>query len=279
MATIVSSMVRPVNKELTVGEVRTVQLAVLTEFDRICRSHGLTYYLAYGTLLGAVRHGGYVPWDDDIDVMMPREDYDRLPDVFATEAPANLSLSSPQTRADWPFPYAKVGDERTELTEPLDTPLALAVNLDVFPLDALPSSRAARAAQSQVLRLLRWAVELRYIAPARGREWHHPLIIALGKPLLGLVPARTLVACFTRAARSHAVPGNRTGVRVGSFDWSVPASDLGSPRELRFEHLALLAPANPDAVLTEIYGAYRQLPPEAERISHHAFTATWRVAV
>jgi hypothetical protein len=214
---------RPESLELSVEELRHVQLEVLAEFDHLCRRHGLTYYLAYGTLLGAIRHGGYIPWDDDIDVMMPRRDYDRLHDVFAHAPPAHVTLDSPKTRTDWPFPYAKVADDRTELFEPLEDPLPLAVNLDVFPLDALPSNRLSRGLQSRALRLLRWAVELRYIAAARGRGWHHPLAIAVGKPILRLVPVRTLVGAFTRTAVVGSGSGDRLGVRVGSFDWSVPA--------------------------------------------------------
>lgn len=261
---------------LSIEEVRHVQLGVLAEFDLMCRSHGLTYYLAYGTLLGAVRHGGYIPWDDDIDVMMHRQDYDRLPSVFEAAAPVHLSLGSPNTRAGWPFPFIKIGDDRTQLEEPLEDPLPLAVNIDVFPLDTLPSARLACRVQSSVLRLLRWAVEVRYLTVARGREWHHPLAIWLSKPLLRLVPVTTLVEAFTRVARVGLRSGDRVGVRVGSYDWSVLAGDVGTPIELRFEHLRLPGPAQPDAVLTAVYGDYRRLPPEAERTSEHAFVAHWR---
>jgi len=130
--------------------------------------------------------------------------------------------------------------------------------------------------QSKVLQLLRWAVELRYVSAARGRDWHGPLAIALGKPLLRLMPARGLVAAFTHVARSGRAPGPKSGVRIGSFDWSAPTSELGVPVELGFEHLQLLAPVDPAAVLTRIYGDYGELPAEAQRISEHAFTATWR---
>lgn len=261
---------------LTAGEVRQVQLGVLAEFDRLCRGHGLTYYLAYGTLLGAVRHAGFIPWDDDIDVMMPRADYDRLHDLFETVAAPHLSLGSPQTRAGWPFAYAKIGDDRTELWEALADPLLLAVNVDVFPVDAVPSQPLVRALQNRVLRLLRWAVELRYVDPVRALGWHRPAAVAIAKPLLRLVPVSGLVGAFTRAARMGRLAGARVGVRVGSYDWTVCADALGTPGELPFEDLRLLAPAAPDQVLAAIYGNYRQLPPVAEQVSEHLFTAAWR---
>ena len=266
--------------ELSMAELRHVQLEVLAEFDRLCREHDLVYYLAYGTLLGAIRHGGYIPWDDDVDVMMPREDYERLHAVFPTARPAHLVLDSPTTRTDWPFPYAKISNDRTELFEPLEDPLPLGVNLDVFPLDAVPSSRLVRAVQAWVLRPLRWAVELRYIAAERGRGWHHPFAITFGKPVLRRFPLRRLVGAFTRVARIGAAAGGRrgahVGVRVGSFDWSVPADQLAPPSQVGFEHLRLHAPADPDAVLVAKYGDYRRLPPEPEQVRHHAFTAVWR---
>ncbi len=263
--------------ELTLAELREVQLDVLAQLDRLCRAQGLVYLLAYGTLLGAVRHGGFVPWDDDVDVMMPRADYERLLDSFETVAPAGLSLGSTRTQARWPLPYAKVSDRRTELHEPLEDPVELGVNIDVFPLDALPTSRAARAVQSTLLRFLRWALELHYIEAERGRGWHHPLVVVAVKPCLRLVPVEWLVRAFDRVAR---VPGHRPrarhGVLVGSFGWSVDRSSLLPPGEVAFEGLSCLGPADPDDVLRTVYGDYRQLPPEEERVSSHAFTARWR---
>lgn len=276
--------------ELTLEELRQVQLGILRDFDTQCRAHGLVYFLGFGTLLGAVRHGGYIPWDDDIDVIMPRGDYRRLLDVFATTAPSHLSIGSPQTRAAWPLPYAKVIDERTELWEPFEEPVPLGVNIDVFPLDDLPSRPSVLRRQSVVLRFLRWAVELRYIAAERGRAWHHPLAIRIGKPLLRLVPMAWLVGALERTAsggprgrrsdhHSSEGPEDRVGVRIGSFDWSVPRSSLVPPSLVVFEGCELPAPRDADAVLTAMYGDYRQLPPVHLRVSEHAFTAAWRNSV
>jgi lipopolysaccharide cholinephosphotransferase len=258
-------------------ELRELQLGILTGFDALCRELGLGYQLAYGTLLGAVRHGGFIPWDDDVDVMMAREDYDLLLTRFDSAAPDGLVLGCPLTQPGWPLPYAKVSDARTEVVEPLEVPVTLGVNIDVFPVDAVPASRLLARVQRVELRLLRWALELRYIAPERGREWHHPLAISVVKPVLRRVRVQGIVRALTRSARRGARrPSDRAGVRVGSFDWSVPRSRLEPPREVVFEGLRCWAPADPDAVLAELYGDYRRLPPERDQVTHHAFVATWR---
>ncbi|HYO39280.1 MAG TPA: LicD family protein [Nocardioidaceae bacterium] len=266
------------SRPVTFRELRSLQRSILLEMDRLCRAEGLTYYLAYGTLLGAVRHGGFIPWDDDVDVMLPRKDYERLLDAFPAAAPAHLELGCSLTQPGWPLPYAKISDGRTDLTEPLEVPVVLGVNIDVFPVDALPAHALLRRVQSLELRFLRWALELRYIAPERGRDWHHPLAIAVAKPVLRLVPVAWLVRALTRSAmRGRGRPSRRVGVRVGSYDWSVPAAALDSPIELVFEGGRFLAPADPDAVLSVLYGdGYRRLPPVAERVSHHEFIARWR---
>jgi lipopolysaccharide cholinephosphotransferase len=263
------------SRELSGVELRENQLAILAEFDRWCRSHSATYYLTYGTLLGAVRHGGFIPWDDDVDVMMPRADYDRLCHRFHRDAPPCLEVASAPSRAEWPLPYAKVWDNGTELREPLADPVRLGVNIDVFPVDPLPRRGAVRRVQALALAFLRWAIELHYIEPQRGRGWHGPLAIDVARPLIRLLPIRVLVAADTWVARHPGKPSGQVGVRVGSFDWSVAEAALGAPVDIEFEGLLLCGPRDPDAVLTELYGDYRTLPPVQARVSHHAFTA-WR---
>lgn len=263
--------------EVSPDELRALQLALLAEVDRVCRAEGIDYYLAFGSLLGAVRHGGFIPWDDDVDVMLRRPDYERLLDVLDRgSAAGHVSVLHAGTRAGWPLPYAKVSDDRTDVVEPFEAPVQMGVNVDVFPLDPLPANRGWRTAQHALLRLLRWAVELRYISAERGRGWHGPIALRVAKPLLRWVPLPRLVSAFERIARTTGRPSDREGVRVGSFDWSVPRSTLGTPTELGFAGLSCLVPHDPDAVLTTLYGDYRRLPDAHEQVTHHSFTATWR---
>ncbi|NYG54119.1 LicD family protein [Nocardioides perillae] len=262
--------------ELSADELRAVQAGALAKVDRWCREHGVPYYLAYGTLLGAVRHGGPIPWDDDVDVMLPRAAYDRLVRELAADGPPWLSVSTSPQRPEWPLPYAKVCDDRTTLVEALADPVAMGVNVDVFPLDAVPAGRARRRTQAAALRFLRWAVELHYVDGVRARGWHGPVALRVARPLLRLLPVRVLVGATTWVAAHPGRPSGRLGVRVGSFDWSVPAAALGEPVEVDFAGLRCLAPADADAVLTTLYGDYRTPPPAHQQVSHHAFTARWR---
>ena len=96
------------------------QLGMLQEIDRICRKHNIGYWLDGGTLLGAVRHGGFIPWDDDIDIAMREEDLQRFVEVAPQELPDTLFLQSRETEPGYPSPVAKVRDKNSFYVEPSD---------------------------------------------------------------------------------------------------------------------------------------------------------------
>ena len=92
-------------KELTLDEMKAVELGILKKFDSICKENGLEYSLAYGTMLGAIRHKGFIPWDDDMDIAMTRDDYNRLQNVLTESAPAY------HIRGNIKKPFCRTGDE------------------------------------------------------------------------------------------------------------------------------------------------------------------------
>lgn len=124
-------------REITdVKEIQSVLLNSLKRFDAFCRSHGLKYYLSNGTLLGAVKYGGFIAWDDDADVLMPREDYDKLLSLADDLNDDKYELLYPASSSGWKMPYSKFTDKRTVWQEGnVDFGCEVGISLDVFPID------------------------------------------------------------------------------------------------------------------------------------------------
>lgn len=260
---------------MTAAEVRRVQLEILRTVDAFCTAHDLRYYLTYGTLLGAVRHSGFIPWDDDVDVMMPRADYERFVVAFAhLPHRGGLRVQAWSNTPGWPYPFAKVLDPTTTLHEGDAGSARIGVNIDVFPVDGLPIAAPVRAVDRRVVDVLRRLHAAKMAVPRAGRARWKIAALQFLQWLLRPLPADRLGQAWNRRARRPLRSRTRAaGIRVGSYDWAVPTAALGEPVRLRFAGLALSAPADTDLVLRTMYGDYLQLPPENQRKSHHVFTA------
>lgn len=124
---------------MTLEEMKAVELEIMDEIDAICRQHGLTYFLGYGRVLGAVRHGGFIPWDDDMDVIMPRDDYEQLIahfDKWRTSKNYALTFCRNDTSV---YQFVKIIDTRTSVKERyVSASYKTGVWVDIFPLDGIP---------------------------------------------------------------------------------------------------------------------------------------------
>ena len=126
-------------REISVEELKILQLEILCKVDEFCCSNHISYTLAYGTMIGAIRHKGYIPWDDDIDIAMPRPDYDRFIRNFNGYDP-NLYVLAPELQPFFYATYANVCDRRTLLNEGKNSHLGIemGVKIDIFPIDGTP---------------------------------------------------------------------------------------------------------------------------------------------
>lgn len=121
--------------QLTLEEIKNIELCILKKFDQICKDNHLEYSLAFGTMIGAVRHQGFIPWDDDIDVLMKREDYEKLLKLKYEDD--NFEIKSYRYSKNYYYPFSKMIDKRTYLEESWRAEKDMGVYIDIFPLDNL----------------------------------------------------------------------------------------------------------------------------------------------
>lgn len=255
-------------KKLTLDEYKAVVLNVLFKIDDICRENGLVYYLQAGTLLGAVRHKGYIPWDDDIDIAMFRPDYDRLAQIIQT-GNYGLNFLRIEECPDTIYAFGKICDTSTTLTEKnFRTPKGYGAFVDVFPLDYAPDDfqeqERLRVKFERELKLITHSARTSYERSGNPlKDMERCLAFWAAKPFNTQKLIRKLNMEFMEAVPA---PTDYAGVL---WERSYPVEDLGEPSLVEFEGRMLMAPANPAAVLTALFGDYMELPPVEERVCKH----------
>lgn len=258
-------------QELSVREVQASCLDILRTFDALCRENGITYYISGGTMLGAIRHKGFIPWDDDADIMMPRADYEKLLSLnFKHERFRFYSL---KTDPGYARPWARMTDSYTqEMGESLFLGDTREVCIDIMPIDGLPESDRATKRHYKRLILLD---ELNKCS----RRDHIPeterikIVKRLATKLLGMKFARKMAAKIDKNAQkwpyeTSAYRGvsviNHYGVKE-----KLKAEDFAENIDVDFEDMKLMLFSGYESYLKNIYGDYMKLPPEEKRVMCH----------
>ena len=266
-------------------------LDVYKEFARICDEQGLRYYVSYGTALGAVRHKGFIPWDDDFDVIMPRDDYERFRKIQETALPDHLKyVDWHNTKEMTSFTYAKIQDCRADHVADVETQIKRVmphgIYMDIFPLDGAPGSNFAKSVWKLRLRLLRLAA-----ASLDSDFPEKPTLRRRAGRLLGGFLRRHV---YHAAEKFHFAKYYEAMVRekpysprykcgcilsaYGSFYGLCDYSVYGAPTMMPFEGIQVPVPHEYDIYLTTLYGDYMTLPPIGKRISTHKdmASAPWK---
>ncbi len=266
-------MIEPNAEQLQ--NMKALETAMLASFVEVCRKLSLRYYLVGGTLLGAVRHGGFIPWDDDIDVAMPREDYE----IFLREGQALLPeyyfIQTLDTDPGYRANYAKLRDCRTTFVEysVRKLPMNHGLFIDVFPLDNYPDGEEAQKKMNLYQRLikLRGRTQVEVPAPAR-HGWPVELGLNTLSHLLRLRWPDYRKALRQRETIQTSVkPGEKWANYSGAWGMKeiMPACWYGAGTPVCFEGLTVMAPEQYDKWLRNVYGDYMQLPPVEKRVGHH----------
>ena len=260
--------------ELTIKEIQEIAFDILKEFAYFCESNGLTYYLAYGTLLGAIRHKGFIPWDDDIDVLMPRPDYELFKKLYKDNC--RYKLYSAERQKEYPYPYMKLVDTDTFQILNNGRKIDRGVDIDIFVLDGQETDReqSYKGFQKYVNPFMKTSVKLiqwQFIGNSESIKKRIQFLIAC--LLLKCGVANKLANRFDRSAnRFDYEKCNFVSPFVGSFFgtfWFFAKEDFEPPRKADFENESFYIPNNAEKFLSTRYGDYMQLPSEENRVSIH----------
>lgn len=274
------------NGDTVLRQSQFVMLRILKIVDYICKKNDIKYWLDAGTLIGAIRHNGFIPWDDDIDICMPREDYNKFIEIAKHELPDDLFLQTQETDIYYPQPWAKVRDNNSLLEEYIPGSYHKGIFIDVFPVDTYSKldDEAAKYKNRfkiifRTLTLIKepleknssmkvflknmWKIVMRTLLFPYALMGRQAMVKKLNKTKLDIISKIT------------DPDGEYIGYGVEFIYWpkyykyKINKNDIYPLIEYTFEDGKFSVPKNFDLYLTEMFGDYMQMPPEDQRVCHN----------
>ncbi|MBR1464051.1 MAG: LicD family protein [Prevotella sp.] len=258
------------NKLISFDEHKAIQIEILQHVHDFCQSHGIQYTLAYGTLLGAVRHGGYIPWDDDIDIAMLRKDYDRFAEEFNHNAGFYHFYDSRNDK-DVNILFGKVADTRTMVIEGGNTK-NLGVAIDVFPIDDMCNTYDDSVKYHKSLRLLKVIDVMKCRKVSEVRKLWKKIFFVIVKLLFAWCPLHQLSLKLMTLYKYHHCPDSKYVGWIYEMDKKITERRIWEEYiSISFEGRHFVALKDYDTYLKSEYGDYMKLPPEKDRVPQHDF--------
>lgn len=266
------------SKQLSIPQVQKEAERLLAIFDEFCGANDLQYFAAYGTLLGAVRHNGPIPWDDDVDVLMPRPDYDRFIELYRSRTDNDTKVFAPGD-ANYPIHFVKFVSSRTKMVESgVHFPEDYGVFIDVFPLDGLPERMPGLHLRciDVVHRLFQasYHQKLPSTRPLPLQAQARRVVGFLGR----IIPRHAYLGFLERAMRKHSYQdATHVAMLLSYLPISTEAfskDELEGESRIPYGEMQVRAFRDPIPVLKRNYGSTWQTPIEREFSSHGI--ATWK---
>lgn len=264
-------------KKLSLSEIKKTEFEILKHFRDFCKENNIKFFLSNGTLLGAIKYKGFIPWDDDIDVFVPRKDYDKLIDTFKDTE--KYTLYSPERVSSFGYPFAKLCDTTTKKVENnISSDLHTGLDIDIFPLDAMGDLKNAK-------RKVKWVTFLRKLL-AISKSPNNPYKNKSGLKAKAMSKLTTLIKTvgfkfwINRICSIAKDNQNRKSGFFGCAIWPIygvkeiiDSKEFDSVIQVEFEGEKFPAPIGYDAYLRSLYGNYEKDPPLDKQQTHHIFTA------
>ena len=251
-------------------EIKSVQMELLDEFHRFCVANELRYSLCGGTMLGAVRHKGYIPWDDDIDLMMPREDYDRFLSLYKSKDYYIIDLSKSSTCTEQ---FSKLCKADTCMVDVVFKRNQWGVNIDVFPIDGLPEDTAAHAERIRAIHKTIMEICPYYKVAGKSKALLFLKYCVKRAAHFNSKDILSLKSELTRIAHEN-MPDDSpySTVLYGDFIvYPFPSDLFKDYKEIEFEGKKYMCIADTHQYLNKVYGDYMKLPPKEKQITHHSY--------
>lgn len=246
------------------------QMNILCDVDKICRSSDINYSLAGGSLLGAVRHKGYIPWDDDIDIMICRENYHDLLDLMCNQFTSYEVYSCEDKNKYIPYLFSKVSIKGTKLNKD-EVTLNEGINIDVFPIDSLGNSKLLAMFRFYLIFLFRQLSRIKY-----SNKKFDNIIFIIGfkilKPIFRVIPDCVFHRLITALCSKKSVSESKYAMSIGSryVKKEFVTADLYKEySEFEFEGKSIRGIRNADKYLTMMYGDYMVIPNVDNRENHN----------
>lgn len=258
-------------------KLKEAQLKNLIEFDKVCKKLGINYTLSAGTLLGAVRHHGFIPWDDDIDVALLRADYDRFISEAPRFLPENLFVQTNETDSNYPLNFCKLIDISTTLIEYNRniSNMKTGIFIDIFPIDQVSSNKINRTIDNILLTAIH-SIKYSYTTS-------NNILITIFKRLLHPISKAIGFSSFNKFETYIRTKNNNDKNKLTYGDsYFIPANRLKDRMlmeidvfkehdQISFEKYSFQSIKDKEAYLRATYGDYMKMPPVEERIFTHNF--------
>lgn len=260
-----------------ITELQKRLLELLSWFHDFCVQHNLRYYILGGTFLGAVRHNGFIPWDDDADVGMPRPDYEKLIEIFKIQGSIDNYFFESTTSNDpnYLYTYGKLYDINTTLVEKLTKPFKRGIFLDVFPIDGVGNSIKEAKKYYKKIDRLNLVLTTRMVAVSKHRKIYKNMAILLMQIIPNMfIDNKKLALKIDEICKSK---DYNTCSYVCNCASTYRAKEIIEKKIIdtftlyKFESIYLYGPENYEAYLEHIYGNWRCLPPKEKQITNHNY--------